>query len=121
MGEKKGFMSFFKLDSLFDHLTAFIESKVDIYKMELRDEASKALSKLMVGVLLFSLGWFFIMFLSIATGYYFGTLLGSFFLGFLIISGIYLLFFLVVFLLKKQLGLKEFFDKQIEKWLNSDK
>ena len=114
-------MSFFKLDSLLDHLTAFIESKVDVYKIELREEASKALSKMMAGLLLFSLGWFFIMFLSIAAGYYFSALLGSFFYGFLIISGVYLLFFTLVFLLKKQLGLKEFFDKQIENWLNSDK
>ncbi|MBL6449683.1 phage holin family protein [Fulvivirga sp. 29W222] len=114
-------MSFFKLDSLFEHLAAFIESKIDIYKIELREEASKALSKLMVGLLLFSLGFFFIMFLSMAAGYYFSALLGSFFYGFLIISGIYLLLFTLIFLLKEKLGLKEFFDKQIDSWLNSNK
>lgn len=121
MRERKGFLNFLGVDSLLDHLTAFIEAKIEIYKIEFREEASGALSKLMVGLVLFCLGWFFIMFLSIAAGYYLGTLLENLFLGFLIISGFYLLLFVVIYLLRDTIGLREFFEKKLNRWLNIDK
>lgn len=114
-------MGFFKLDSLLDHFSSFIEAKIDIVKIEVREEAAKALSGLMVGLTLAGLAYFFIMFVSIAAGYYFGTLLNSFSLGFLIIAGFYFLLLLTLYLLRKQLGLRELFDKKLAKWLKTDK
>lgn len=116
MGEKKGFLNFLKLDSLFDHLTAFIEAKVEIYKIEFREEASGVLSKLIVSLLLFCLCWFFVMFLSIAIGFYIGTLLDNTFQGFLIIAGFYFLLFILLLLLRNKIGLKELLENKMSHW-----
>lgn len=121
MGEKKGLLSFFKVDSLFEHLTSFIESKVEIYKIEIKEDVAQSLSKMMVVLLLGFIGTFFFLFFNIALGYYLGELLESLFLGFLIISGFYLLLFLLLYLLRNQLGFRQFFEKKIIEWLKLDK
>lgn len=121
MGEKKGLLSFFKVDSLFEHLTSFIESKVEIYKIEIKEEVAQSLSKMMIVLLFFFIGTFFFLFLNIALGYYLGALLESLFLGFLIISGFYLLVFLVLYLLRDQFKLEQFFEKKVIEWLKLDK
>lgn len=113
MGEKKGFLNFLKLDSLLDHLTAFIEAKVEYYKIEFREEAAGILSKVIVSLILFCLCWFFIMFLSIALGFYLGIILENVFHGFLIIAGFYLLAFLLLLVLRDKIGLKEFFEEKL--------
>lgn len=115
--DKKGFFNFLGVDNLLDHLTGFIEAKVEIYKIEFREEAVGGLSKLLVGLLLFSFGWLFILFLSMAGGFYLGKVLGNDFLGFLIISGCYLLLFVVIFFFKDQLGLERFFRKKLAQWI----
>lgn len=121
MGEKKGFFNFLKIDSLFDHLTSFIESKIEIYKIELKEELAQSLSRVAV-VLLFSfLAFFFILFLNVAIGYYLSAILNSLFYGFLIISGFYLLIFTGLFLLRRQLGLREKFEKMLMDWLKPEK
>lgn len=121
VGEKKGFFNFLKLDSLFDHLTAFIESKIEVYKIEIKDELVQTLSKIMVWLLLGSIVFFFFLFLNIALGYLLGALLNSLFFGFLIISGSYLLIFLVLYLLRDTIGLRQFFKDMLIDWLKIDK
>ena len=121
MGERKGLFNFLKLDSLFDHLTAFIESKIEIYKIEVKEELAQTLSKIMVWLLMGSIFFFFFLFLNIAIGYYLGSILNSLFYGFLIISGSYLLIFFVLYLLRDTIGLRQFFEKLLTDWLKIDK
>ncbi|ELR69933.1 hypothetical protein C900_04456 [Fulvivirga imtechensis AK7] len=121
MSEKKGFFNFLKLDSLFDHLTAFIESKIEIYKIQIREELAQTISKIMVWLLLASVFFFFFLFLNLALGYYLGSILNSLFYGFLIISGSYLLIFFILFLLRDTIGLRQLFEKLLIDWLKIDK
>lgn len=121
MGEKKGLFNFLKLDSLFDHLTGYIDSKIELVKVEIREEAAGLISRVIVGFLLFFLAWFFVMFLSIAGGFYFGTLLNDTYLGFLVVAGIYFLLFLLLFLLRDHIGIKEFFEKKSGEWIKPKK
>ncbi|MBL3654937.1 phage holin family protein [Fulvivirga sediminis] len=117
MREKKGLLHFLKVDNIIDHLTDFIESKVEVFKMELKEEIAALMSKAIVTVLLGLTASFFLFFLNIAIGYYLGYLLENIFYGFLIVSLFYLIVFIIFFLLRNQLGLRELIEKKLNELL----
>lgn len=107
MGENKGLLRFLKLDGVVDNLVHLVESKIELAKLETKEEIAVILSKMAVFALLLTFGLFFLVFVSIALAYYLSALVKSAFLGFLIVSGIYLTLFLTIFLLRGRIGLQD--------------
>ncbi len=107
MGEKKGLLKYLKLDGVISNFTHLIESKIELAKIETKEEIALVLSKMAVFALLVTLGLFFILFLSLALAHYLGDLLANVSVGFMIVSGIYFLFFMVLYLLRNKIKLHE--------------
>ena len=108
---------FFKLDSLLENLTGYIEARVELLKLTLWEKAEQSADKaafaggsaIFFAVLAF-LGFFFLLAFTIALGATLNHVLNSTFWGYWIVAGLYLLP-MVILLLKKE---KTLFRPQIQ-------
>ena len=121
MSEKKGLLNYLKLDNIIEHFIGLVESKVEIAKIEIKEELAHGLSKGIVALLLLFFAILFFLFFNIAIALFVGYALNNAGYGFLIISGFYLIIFTILYLLRDTLKLSEFFEKKLAKALNIEK
>ena len=96
---------FFRLDNLVSNLTGYVETRVDLLKIEMREEIVKVVSYgLMVAVCVL-LALLFLVFFSIGLANYISEHQGTSFSGYWIVSGSYAFIFLVIILFRKNIGL----------------
>ena len=109
-----------RLENIFDNLVGFIETKIEFYKVQFKEEIAKALGMLIFLFFLSQLILLFLIFISFFLVAYINYLLSSQNLGFLIIAIIYMILGLLLFLFREKLIfrmiLKEFFnnDKKVK-------
>ena len=81
---------FFKVDSLIGNLTGYVETRIELIKVEAKEELAKGLSQVLVYILMAFVFALVIVFISIAIGLELTKAVGG--LGaFAIVSGFYLL------------------------------
>ncbi len=91
MADYKKLLSFLKVDSIFDDLTAIVEAKVELLKIELKEEAAKTAAKLISAVFLGLMVFLIVIFLSITIATLLNYFLESNFWGYAIVTLFYLL------------------------------
>lgn len=87
---------FFKVDSLIGNLTGYIETRVELLKVEAKEELSKGLSNILVFLLLAFVFALVIVFLSVAIALVIGEQIGGF-AGFIIVAVFYLIIGIILF------------------------
>ncbi len=91
MADYKKLLSFLKVDSIFEDIVAIIEAKVELLKIELKEEAAKTASKL-IGAIFFGIMVFLIViFLSITIASLINHFMESDFWGYAIVTLFYVL------------------------------
>lgn len=86
---------FFKVDSLISNLTGYVETRVELLKVEVKEDLAKALAKAVSYLLIGFISALFLTFISVALALLLGQRLGNF-AGFSIVAGIYLITALVL-------------------------
>ncbi len=81
---------FFKVDSLLAHLSGYVESRVELLKLEVKEDLSKGLAQGVTYLFIAFVGALCVTFLSIAAALLLGKVLGNI-IGFLIIAVLYLI------------------------------
>jgi hypothetical protein len=89
-----------KVDNLVDNVAGFIENKIELTKIEAKETAAKVIVKaiLFSAIALFSI--FTLIFASVTAALAINSALESNYLGFLIITGFYLLLLITAFVIK---------------------
>jgi hypothetical protein len=108
---KEKILKFLRLDGLLSNLSGYIESRVDLVKIEIREEVAGILSRGLIMMLIIMVGLMCMLFLSLAAAQYLNTLLMSEYLGYVIVALFYGL--LVGFLLIFRKSFFRMFEKQI--------
>ena len=121
MSEKKGLLNFLKLDNIIEHFIGLVESKIEIAKIEIKAELAHGISKGIVALLLIFFMALFFLFLNIAIAFFIGYAVDNMGLGFLMVSGFYLVVFIVLYLLKDFLKLDAFFEDKLSDGLKRNK
>ena len=107
---KDTILKFLKLDGLIESLAGYIEARVELFKLEIREDVAKAMAKLSVFFILAFSFVIFLLFASLSVALWIGESLGLV-LGFAIIAAAYFLITLMCFLFKKPIS------KSLEKTL----
>ncbi|MFO7258526.1 MAG: phage holin family protein [Bacteroidota bacterium] len=95
MAVKEKILKLLKLENLFESVSGYVESKLELFKMEIREEVAGIVARILV-VLLIGLSFLlFLILASIGLAYYLGTLVGMTG-GILIVAGFYLLIFVLM-------------------------
>lgn len=91
MADYKKLLSFLKVDSIFDDLTAIVEAKVELLKIELKEEAAKTASKLISAIFFGIIVFLIVIFLSVTIASLLNHFLSSNYWGYAIITFFYTL------------------------------
>lgn len=103
MGENKRFSDIFRIKNIFNALTGYIETKVELYKIQFKEEAAKAISVLSLVLIFSMIVLLFLLFFSHFIGQLLNELYDSFYIGYLIVTGFYLLVGLILFFKRKKI------------------
>ena len=120
MKEKKGLLSFLNIDSIIDNVTGLVENKVEIFKIEFKEDAAKAGAKIIVLLILGLSAFMALLFISLALSIVIGNLLNSEMTGFFIMGTFYLLILIIFIFLNRTFNINKSLEKFILELLNSD-
>jgi len=104
-------------------LENYIQNRILLIKLQVVEKMSKLLAGMFTGLLIVILSFFVLLFLSIMLGYYFADLTGSNYIGFGILTVVYILLLVLLIVFRKNLVenkiinmvIEVFFDKNEDK------
>lgn len=102
---KETLSKFFKVDSLLENLSGYVESRVELLTVEVKESVAKGLAQGVGYLLIAFIFALFITFLSIAIALLIGSKLGGF-AGFAIVGAFYFIAGIIVWFSREKLILK---------------
>lgn len=94
-------LKFLRLDELINNLSGYVEARVGLIKIEIREEVSGILSRGLMIMIFFLVGFMFLLFLSIGAANYLNTRLDSEFGGYMIVAAFFGLLLLLLLVFRK--------------------
>ncbi|MEK6782930.1 MAG: phage holin family protein [Bacteroidota bacterium] len=94
---------FLRLDGIFSHLSGYLEARIELLKMEIREDLAKVLAKAMIFGIIFFFGFMFMIFLSIGLAHFLNQYFSESYIGFWIVAGLYLAVFLIFMIFQKNI------------------
>ena len=109
-----------KIRKLVESAGNYVESSLDVIKLQTADRMSKILASVISDFLLIVVGVMFVLFVSLGLSFYLSDIIGYTYAGFMITAGIYLVIGLVLATLKSN-GMENFFrNRIIRKFFRAD-
>jgi uncharacterized membrane protein YqjE len=118
--DKKGLFSFLNIDSIMDNLMGFVEKKIELFKIEFKEEAARAGAKIVILFILSMAMFMAIFFITVGLSNLLNNLLNSTFLGYFIMAGVYLFVMIIFIFLNKSFGINKHLEDMFLKILNSN-
>jgi hypothetical protein len=85
-----------KIERLADDIQLFIDTKVELMKLESVDKSAIVLAGVLRSVVIVSIAAVSVLFVSLALGFYLSELIGNIYSGFVLVSFIYFLLLLIL-------------------------
>lgn len=115
-GIKDTIFKFLRIDNLADNLTGYVETRIKLLKIEIKEDVTRVLSRGLVQSTLIFFGFLFLIFFSIGLAEYINTFFLNSFEGYWIVSAIYFAFFLIFLAFRKNINRK--FEKYFSELIN---
>jgi hypothetical protein len=99
---KDTILKFFKVDGLIDHVTGYVETRIQLMKYEIREEVAEVIA---TTILYFVMGTFLFIFIligSVAAALFIGQEIG-YALGFTIVAGFYMVVAVVLIVFRDRI------------------
>jgi len=100
-----------KIERLTEGLKKYVNTSFELNKLEFTESASDIGANLISNFIIAVTALLFLLFISIAAGFYLSFRLGNNYSGFIIVAGFYLLIVLILFLCRKKYLERTFRDK----------
>ena len=91
---------FLKIDSIIENLTGLIETRLELAKIELKEELAKIAARVIAMVVFSFLAVMIIIFFSIWLAAFLNSVLGSMWAGYAIVTGFYLLILILLIIFR---------------------
>jgi uncharacterized membrane protein YqjE len=108
-------LKFLRLDSLIQNITGFVETRIELMKIEIREDIAKAVSRGILMGAFFLVGFLFLIFFSLGLAAFLNTFFEQQYIGQWIVAGIYAATFLI--LLASRKGIQSYFEKQMREMM----
>jgi positive regulator of sigma E activity len=102
---KENLLKFLKLDSLIENVTGYVESRIELLRIEIKEELAEGISRAIVYMLILLTMLLFVFLISMAVAFKIAESVGAF-AGFGIVGGFYFLVGLVMYLLRDPIAEK---------------
>ena len=106
------------INPILENLTGFIETKIELLKLDIREDAAHVVARAIIYLILFFLGVGFFFFINLALATYTNDVLNSQYLGHIVVASIYLLLLILIWLLYKNKKVKNYIDNFVFKLFN---
>lgn len=117
---KDTIFKFLRLDGLVSHLSGYMEARIELVKIEIREDVAKALARAMIFGVVFFFGFMFMIFLSIGLAHYLNVYFNESYIGYWIVAGLYLVGFIIFLIFRKSI-LKNFERHLVERIKQKEK
>jgi hypothetical protein len=107
---KDKILKFLRLEGLIDNLSGYVEARVALVKMEIREEVAGVLSRGLIVMLIAMVGFLFTLFVSLAAAQYLNAVMMSEYAGYVIVSLFFGLILLLLIVFRK--GIFKSFEKR---------
>ena len=94
-------LKFLKLDSLLQHMTGYVEARIELMKVEFREDLAKSMARAIILITLILVSFLFLLFLSIGLAHFIISYTHVAYIGYWSVAGLYLVFFLLLFLFRQ--------------------
>ena len=91
------------IETLYNRMKDYTETSVKLYKLQAIDVIGEIVANIIVRVAFVFVLAMFLLFLNIGLGFYLGKILNSYYIGFILVSSIYLLVGFILYLLRYKL------------------
>ena len=91
------------LESVINHLSKFVDLKLEIYELKIKEQLVVIISSFATLALILSFGMFMIFFCSLALGFFLNGVFESKFIGFVLIGLIYFLICIILIVFKNKI------------------
>ena len=112
-GIKDTILRLLKLDSLVDNISGYVETRVKLLKIEIKEDVARVLSKGIVSGSMIVIGLIFLFFISVGLAQFLNSYFENSFEGYLIVAGIYLLILIIFIIFRKSI------DKKFERYFSA--
>ena len=106
------------MDTLIENITGYVEARIELMKIEMKEEVAKGLAKAFVFIVITAVLTLFVLLISMALAYKIGETLGNFG-GFAVVAGFYLLVGVILFLSRDSITDK--LEESLEAVMNKKK
>lgn len=108
-----------QVEGLFGELREYVALRIQIAQLKFSSKSSLVASSVLTYMLVFMVAFFFILVLTIGVSLWIGSLMGEWYLGFMIMAGVYLMIGLIIYIFRNKwvriplnnLIVKEIFDE----------
>ena len=97
MSENKQFYNIFRIKNIVNALIGYIETKVELYKIQFKEEIAKALSIVVLIIIFSMIGLLFVFFLSHFIAQIINNYVQSYYVGYLVVTFLYLIAGVIVY------------------------
>lgn len=115
---KESILKFLKLEGLLSNITGYVEARIELMKLDIKEDLARGLAKIAVFVVLGFALTLFILLISMAIAFKIGESLGNF-SGFAIVAGGYFLLGCILYILRNTISTS--LEKQLTELLNKKK
>jgi uncharacterized membrane protein YqjE len=103
-GIKDTIFKFLRLDNLLENLSGYVEARIELLKIEIREDIAKVLAKAIMILIVVFLAFIFLLFLSVGFAHYLNNFFEKTQVGYWIVAGIYGVPCLIFILFRKSIG-----------------
>lgn len=100
---RESLSKFFRIDNLIESLSGYLDARMDLLKLEVRQEISKIISQALVLSLIICLSLLLILFISLGLALFLNRYFDENYVGFWIVAGFYLILVVVSIVFRRQL------------------
>ncbi len=101
---KDTIFKFLRLDNLIDNLSGYVEARIELIKIEIREDVAKVLAQALMVVTILFLALIFLLFLSVGLAHFLNSFFVQAYIGYWIVAGIYGIPCLIFILFRKKIG-----------------
>ena len=108
---KDTIFKFLRLDGVLNHLSGYVEARIELLKIEIKEDVTKVVASAMIFAVVFFFATMFMIFFSIGLAQFLNRYFDESYLGYWIVAGLYLAGLLIFMIFRKNI-LKNF-EKQL--------
>lgn len=101
---KDRILKMLKLEGLIDNVSKYVETRVELLKIEVKEDLARLLAKVFLMMILTLFFILFVVLASMGLAWYLGALVKSMVGGYLMVSGMYLLLALISLIFRKEIN-----------------